>query len=187
MVGNIVEERWDDVKCQDTSKDQLTYIESLIHTTKNNQADYPDFDKKFYKFPAYYRRSVINFVVGQVKSYHTRLDEYEEKRYTAISAGKKFKERRPTLNLNTAAFPSMYKDQMYILDRTKLSLKVRIRNTWDWVEVSIKSIWKTRHPAVKYAVQNCCTNFISSTCHFRLSMDMQSFLRPLLINSSCWQ
>ena len=129
MVGNIVEERWDDVKCQDTSKDQLTYVESLIHTTKNNQADYPDFDKKFYKFPAYYRRSVINFVVGQVKSYHTRLDEYEEKRYTAISSGKRFKERRPTLNLNTAAFPSMYKDQMYILDGTKLSLKVRIRNT----------------------------------------------------------
>lgn len=137
MVGNIVEERWDDVKCQDTSKDKLTYVENLIHTTKNNQADYPDFDKKFYKFPAYYRRSVINFVVGQVKSYHTRLDEYEEKRYTAISAGKRFKERRPTLNLNTTAFPSMYKDQMYILDGTKLSLKVRIRNTWDWVEVSI--------------------------------------------------
>ena len=75
MVGNIVEKRWDDVKCQDTSKDKLTYVENLIHTTKNNQADYPDFDKKFYKFPAYYRRSVINFVVGQVKSYHTRLDE----------------------------------------------------------------------------------------------------------------
>lgn len=137
MVGSIVEERWDDVKCQDTSKDKLTYVESLIHTTKNNQADYPDFDKRFYKFPAYYRRSVINFVVGQVRSYHTRLDEYEERRYTAISSGKKFKERRPILNLNAAAFPSMYKDQMYILDGTRLSLKVRIRNTWDWVEVSI--------------------------------------------------
>ena len=73
MVGKIVEERWDDVERQKTSKDKLSYVESLIHTTKNNQADYPDFDKKFYKFPAYYRRSVINFVTGQVKSYHTCL------------------------------------------------------------------------------------------------------------------
>lgn len=27
IVGNIVEERWDDVKRQDTSKDKLTYVE----------------------------------------------------------------------------------------------------------------------------------------------------------------
>lgn len=71
MVGGIVEKRWDDVKLQNTSKDKLSYVESLIHTTKNNQADYPDFDKKFYKFPAYYRRSVINFVVGQVIPHQT--------------------------------------------------------------------------------------------------------------------
>ena len=36
MVGKIVEERWDGVEHQGTSQDKLTYVESLIHTTKNN-------------------------------------------------------------------------------------------------------------------------------------------------------
>lgn len=42
----------------------LTQMEFLMHSTKKHKAVYPDFDRDFYKFPSYYRRSAINAAVG---------------------------------------------------------------------------------------------------------------------------
>ena len=36
-----------------SSKEQVNFIEHLIHSTKDNTAKYSDFDKNFYKFPSY--------------------------------------------------------------------------------------------------------------------------------------
>lgn len=115
----------------------LTQMESLMHSTKKHKAVYPDFDRDFYKFPSYYRRSAINAAVGQVSSYLTRKQQYEEKRKDAISNGRRFREKVPTLNFHTNYCPSMYNRQMYLMEGNEVWLKLRIRHTWDWVKVSV--------------------------------------------------
>lgn len=136
LLSDIAMAEWEDLGNLNT-QDQLTHMEHLIHTTKGNQAKYPAFDRDFYKFPSYYRRSAIHAACGQVSSYLTRSAQYEQKRQDAISNGRRFKDKAPTLNFETASFPSMYKGQMYKMDHTCIQLKLFIRNTWDWVTVSM--------------------------------------------------
>lgn len=119
-----------------SGKEQLTVMESFVHGTKNRQVKYPDFDRDFYKFPSYYRRSAIHAALGQVSSYLTRKEQYEETRKDSISNGKRFRQKAPALNLDTNCCPSMYKKAMYTMDGGEIWLKLRIRNTWDWVQVS---------------------------------------------------
>lgn len=71
FLGPIILAHWADIRTKNR-KEQLSAVEELIHTTKNHHAVYPEFDEKFYKFPSYYRRSAINFTLGQVSSYLTR-------------------------------------------------------------------------------------------------------------------
>lgn len=132
FLGPVILERWDELRILN-SQGQLTLVESWIHTTRCHKAEYPEFDQRFYKLPSYYRRSIIHFVTGQVGSYVTRKEDYEKERYDAISNGKRFREKPPVLNLETSAWPSMYKQQMYRQDGNAFFLKVRIHNTWDWI------------------------------------------------------
>lgn len=134
FLREVVLTHWEELRPLDSRK-RLTAVERLIHTTGKNQAAYPEFDRKFYKFPSYYRRSLINLVVGAVSSYVTNLENYRERRYTAISGGRKFREAEPAMG-ELSAWPSMYYAQMYGMDFNRVWLKLRIRNTWDWVEVS---------------------------------------------------
>ena len=147
MIGDIALKEWDSL-ADLSSTDRMRAVENMIHTTSRNTAKYPDFDKEFYKFPSYYRRSAINFVCGQIQSYKTRLEEYAERRYKAISNGKKFREKAPVLNLDTGVWPAMYQGAMYTLDLEDARIKLFIRNTWDWVRLNIptrdlKNILKT--------------------------------------------
>ena len=137
FIKDVVEKEWESISKCETTKDMLTYVESLIHCTKNNSTPkYAKFDEEFYKFPSYYRRSAINYVLGQIKSYHTNLADYNDERYIAISNGKRFRKKAPTLNLDANAWPALYKEQLFKQDGRKIRIKVFIRNTWDWVEVS---------------------------------------------------
>ena len=136
MLSDIAMTEWDGLKDLD-NQGQLTYMEELVHTTKHHQAKYPEFDQKFHKFPSYYRRSAAHAACGQVSSYLTRLAQYEEKRYEHISNGRRIKEKAPTLNFETAMFPSMYNNQMYKMDGCNIQIKLFTRNTWDWVSVSM--------------------------------------------------
>lgn len=139
-ICNVVETEWESISVYETSKAKLTFVEQLIHHTKDNQdPKYQDFDTLFCKFPSYYRRSAINFAVGAVSSYHTRLEEYQDRRYHAISNGKKFREKAPKLQSETKACPTLYRKESFRDDGKNIFIKVYIRNTWDWVEVSMPS------------------------------------------------
>lgn len=94
MVGDIAIKEWTSLEGL-SSTPRLTVMEHLIHTTKKNTVRYPAFDQEFYKFPSYYRRSVINFACEQVASYQTRLKGDKAKRHKAVSTGRKFKKNPP--------------------------------------------------------------------------------------------
>ena len=136
MLCGIALAEWGNWKDLDSSR-QLTYLEELVHSTRLRRAKYPEFDRQFYKFPSYFRRSAIHAACGQVASYLTRLSQYHERRDAAVSNGRRFKEKAPSLNFDTSAFPSMYNGQMYKMDGCCVQVKLYIRNTWDWVTVSM--------------------------------------------------
>lgn len=137
-ISEIAEKEWGQISLAGGTQKQLSFVERLIHSTKNNKAPFPEFDEGFYKFPSYYRRSAINFVLGQLSSFKTRLAEYEAERYEHISNGKKFQKKCPKVNHNANICPTLY-NGLFEMDGSKVRIKVFTRNTWDWVEVKVSS------------------------------------------------
>jgi len=133
---------WYDIWVGKSTKDALTYIEMLIHNTGKNEAKY-DFDKKFYKFPSYYRRSVINKAIGIVKSYRSNYSNWEE-----TKQGKP-----PKLSVNHFAMPVLYNTSGYI--RTgEYSAKIKIyhKNDWVWLNINLR---KTDVGYITKHIRNC--------------------------------
>ena len=108
---------------------RLTYIESLVHATKDNPNPVYDFDSKFYKMPSYMRRGAINEAIGKVSSYKSNLANWREN-----PVGKE-----PSCPKAGYAFPSMYRTVMYNqTDDYAAQIKVYVRNTWDWITVELR-------------------------------------------------
>ena len=65
LIG-IVNDNWDAVRSITTGAlEQQRYIEKLVHGNKNREFKYPDFDKKFHKYPSYLRRATITAAIGE--------------------------------------------------------------------------------------------------------------------------
>lgn len=113
-------------------KSRNSYAESLIHSTKNNQAKYPEFDKQFPKLPSYLRRSVISVALGYLQSYYSNLENWlNSKRIT----------KKPTLQVNLNQLPTFYKDNTYdgsLMDSNIVRLKLFVNNDWIWVSFTLK-------------------------------------------------
>ena len=108
---------------------RLTYIETLVHTTKDNPYPKYDFDDKFYKMPSYMRRSAINDAIGKISSYKSNLDNWNKN-----PVGKE-----PSCPQAGGVFPSMYRSVMYNqIGDYKAQVKVYIRNTWDWLTIDLR-------------------------------------------------
>lgn len=121
-------DKWDTVAAF-KGKNRLTYIESLVHATKNHPSPEYDFDSRFYKMPSYMRRGAINEAIGKVFSYKSNLANWMEH-----PAGKE-----PSCPKAGYAFPSMYRTGMYNqTDDYAAQIKVYVRNTWDWITVDLR-------------------------------------------------
>ena len=120
--------KWDTVVTF-KGKSRLTYIESLVHATKDNPNPVYDFDVRFYKMPGYMRRGAINEAIGKVSSYKGNLANWR-----GATAGKE-----PSYPKAGYVFPSMYRSGMY--NQTggyEAQIKVYVRNTWDWITVGLR-------------------------------------------------
>lgn len=126
------EEYWEVLETLDTgNKERFAYADALIHSTKSNDALYPEFDIKFHKMPSYLRFSVINTALGYLNSYHSNLDNWE----FSNSDGK-----APSLQTHLNKLPTFYKGNMYLddCDGDAVRLKLFINNDWNWVKVQLK-------------------------------------------------
>lgn len=120
------------------ANEQLIAMEHLIHHTKlNPNPEYKTFDTIFYKFPSYYRRAAIVSAIGYVQSHETRCDTYYENREKLVKKSIHFKELEPGFTYQPNVCPTLYKKECFKMDENKISIKVYIRNTWDWISVSI--------------------------------------------------
>lgn len=136
FLNDVVLAHWDDLKSL-KQQERLSYTEKLVHQTKHNPDPiYPDFDKKFKKFPSYLRRAACQAATGAVSSYKTRLTDYECRKHDAMSNGIRFKEQPPKFSTSEANL-TLYKGNMYQQEANEVRIKVYIRNTWDWITVKI--------------------------------------------------
>ena len=136
---NVCLSEWDNISIISGSTERMKIVEHLCHKTSNNPKPKYDFDTKFYKFPSYLRRSAIVEAVGSVSSYKSALTVWEADK----------KGRCPSKPKAGFAYPCMYRDNMYQETGTYTAkIKVWIRNTWDWLSISLKKSdidYITRH------------------------------------------
>ena len=126
------------------ANDCIRVAEGLSVRTKKRLMTPYNFCHDFMKFPSYLRRAAIMAAYGQVSSYQTRLAQWKAK------PGQKG--RQPGLPKAGRSFPVMYRDNTFIrAGRNSVKLKVRIRNTWDWVDVELD-----KHD-VDYIALHCAT------------------------------
>ena len=114
--------------------------EHLVHSTKKNQARF-GFDEAFPKMPSYLRRSAIQFALGAVSSYYTRLAIWEEERASAErETARSCLSGRPLLQTENHAMPVFYRDVMYkegSPDCDTAFLKLYDGKDWVWKEVRL--------------------------------------------------
>ena len=107
------------------------FMEFLCVQTLDNPAPKYNFTKYMYKFPCYYRRAAISEALGKVSSYKSNMANWEQ-----THNGKK-----PGYPRAGFVYPSMYRGNTFELvegEPYQARLKVWIRNTWDWVTVTLR-------------------------------------------------
>lgn len=130
LVG-VVNTHWSTIGLLD-AKSQIPAIEKLIHqTAKNSSPKYQYFNRRFYKFPSYYRRGAIQFAVGQVSSFNTRYREWQSgirKRRDALP---------PRLNADCGTYPPLYKGQCIKFADHLESAAIKIFTGVDWIWITV--------------------------------------------------
>lgn len=136
---DICNKEWDNL-VDLRSKERLQTIEKLSLETKKNPNPKYDFNAKFYKMPAYFRRSAINTATGAYSSYYSNLQNWKEN-----PIGNK-----PTLQLDRNMMPTLYNGGVYIRnDETHARIKIFHKNDWVWLNVELKN------QDVKYIQRHC--------------------------------
>ena len=146
FIGVCMEE-WDTVSSGKGQTGKVNAVEALtIRTSKRKTVPY-DFGKDFYKFPSYLRRAAIAEAVGKVSSYRSNLRNWE-------AADPKTRGKHPGSPSAGYVYPAMYRDNMFVRTGTyTASIKVFTRNTWDWLEISL------RKGDVDYILRYCKNRF----------------------------
>ncbi|MGN0363128.1 MAG: IS200/IS605 family accessory protein TnpB-related protein [Bilifractor sp.] len=138
-------EHWDELSQISGQPGRQRFVEKLIHCTAKSPSPVYDFDRQFYKFPAYMRRAAINKAMGIVSSYQSNLANWE-------AADPKIRGREPGIPKAGYIYPAMYRDNMYVRESDDTaSIKVYIRNTWDWIKVRL------RKSDAAYILRHCST------------------------------
>lgn len=139
FINNVISENIDDICAIPKTKDKYNYIEHLIHSTSENTAKYPEFDKRFLNMPCYLRRDAIAQAWGHMSSYYSNLKNYNEERYEKISNGKYFKKKAPTLCLTPNIMPTFFKNNMYIpIEGNCIKLKLYNGKVWDYHTLTLR-------------------------------------------------
>ncbi len=126
----VIEAHWDDIQPISNGKARMNYVEHLIHTAKTHTAIY-DFDKRFHKFPSYFRRSAIVEAIGAYSSWRSNHDNW-------IADGCRGAEPKPGAGHDIC--PVFYYGNMFKhKDRHTAMIKLRRNNDWVWVTIRLNA------------------------------------------------
>ena len=110
------------------SKERMNFIEKKIHSTKGRKAKH-DFDKRFYKFPSYLRRSAITEAIGIVMSYRSNYQNW-------LDNGKVGK--APSIGKPKRLTPCLYNQNMFKESDGKFYVKIYRNNDWVWHGITLR-------------------------------------------------
>lgn len=131
----LVNARWR-VFQHSTGNDVVKLVEDLIHPTlKLPVVKHTHFHKNYYKFPSYLRRVAIMDAVGQVRSFHTRYNDW-------LDSG--MKHMPPKLTVSTATFPSLYKGQCIKFSQNSKTAFIKVWHSNDWMWQAFRLSGKSR-------------------------------------------
>lgn len=123
-------EQWEQIFAFHSLIKRQTYVERLIHCTKDRPVvQYEEFDNQFYKLPCYIRRAAISEAIGRVESYQSNLKAWRKN-----PVGK-----APGIPSAGYTYPVLYEGNMF--EQTgdySARIKVWIRHTWDWMNISFR-------------------------------------------------
>ena len=135
---------WEELEETGSAKRRFNAAEHLVHNTKKNTARF-DFDLRFPKMPSYLRRAAIQFALGTVSSYRTRLEAWKKEAPFQGEGGRdtsgKTAKGRPVLQAGNRAMPVFYHDVMYKAGEAgsdQAKLKLFDGHDWVWKEVRLK-------------------------------------------------
>lgn len=99
----------------------------MLHSTRDNNASYPEFDLRFANMPAYTRRTIIAKALGIVSSYRSNLANWQE--LTPAQRGKE-----PVLGLPERYELTFYDQERKLssLEKGQIGLKLYDGRSWDW-------------------------------------------------------
>ena len=121
-------------------QDSLTYMEQLVHKTKDNpDPKYPLFDVLFNRMPSYIRRAAINAAVGHASSHETRWDQYHAHRDPLVEKGIHYKKMEPAFTYTPKMCPTLYKNQSFVFQGRSIQIKVYMNHHWAWITVAISN------------------------------------------------
>lgn len=107
-------------------------VEKLIHQTiKNPLPRYQYFSKNFYKFPSYLRRAVIQAAIGQVSSFVTRYNIWQQGRRGRRDA------LLPKLNAVASLHTVLYRGQCILFEENSVQIKVFDGKEWRWERIAV--------------------------------------------------
>ena len=129
---DVILREWDAFSGLSHANDAVRIAECLsVRTAKRPLVKY-SFTEVFYKFPSYLRRAAIMEAFGKVSSYKSNLWNWEQAEPAARG-------RKPGFPRAGYVYPAMYRDNCFVRTGTyTASIKVWIRNTWDWLSVELK-------------------------------------------------
>ncbi len=129
-----------------STKDVVRIVEKLVHATRSNPSPvYKEFDKRFCKFPSYFRRSAIADAAGLVKSHRSNYENWIKERDAAKKEGRIFHKKPPLLQKKHNAWPAFYKGNMFKrLSDTTAQIKIFHQNDWVWLVITFKAQYLVR-------------------------------------------
>ena len=124
-----VMDHWVDIEKISGSNEKLSFVEAIVHTTKDHVSLY-DFDRRFYKFPSYMRRSAIHAAIGAVSSYQSNHKNWVDNGCVGAE---------PKMSMNRHLCPALYKGNMFKLNSDGSALvKVYRHNDWVWEKLRLR-------------------------------------------------
>ena len=131
----VLQNEWSEIEPL-KDMERKKHAESLIHSTKNNQAKYLEFDKQFFKLPRYMRHSAIHVALEHVSEYYFSLNKWKKSKRTT---------KKPVLRIYIHSFPIFYKENTKEdtyddsnLNADSVRLKLFVNNDWIWVPFRLK-------------------------------------------------
>ena len=122
-----------------SSKEALTALEKLTHTTKGNQRPVMPLAEVIpADIPAMVRRAAIHAALGSAHSFYSHLEKWRKQKEKTVAKGKRFTIRPPvpprTWNKSVTLYAGQWKG------RTKKSIMLRLwtGSSWVWIKCGIR-------------------------------------------------